>query len=872
MLLVLLLAILVVATPSAVRGELPTVVSNPDDSRTVTWSMNDAVGLKSPQNVSLGGGRAVLSWTPETLNWTSGTQIAANGVGSPNVVANASGLGLRANWTNYVRNGQFNDNSSWQFTNGTSQNVTAGWNGTADLAEFRHWSPGTEILWDSMDSLDTNWTASASGAVVPNYTGQIEGAGMMGLVVVSGPQASVWALRQSLVPLNWSAYDRLIAWVNVTASLTVTFNVTAHYGSASPVLTTLAQPLVPGWQEVVVDLDQLGNATVRANLTWVTLRFNGQLPTMTWFNVDDVRLGKAKLLLESASVSQTLSKANETTPLPGSARLSFDWCLAQAEGVEAATANVTLGQPAAPSFVASLGPSPVGAWRSFSQDVSSASWAAGLYNLTFGLTVSTNNTTASEVEFLVDNVTLVFPEITNGTFTSSVQDLGVASDIVSLAWNGSVPDASTSIVVGLRTGNDTDPASGNWSSRQTSSAPGPVPVTLPGGRYLQIEAYLNSTNASLSPFLRSLSVVSRHRAAWGNLTSEPYHADEDFLRWRSFRVWSSGGPNTSLTFRLGDNTSWTPVTSNATITTFADEPQILWQVTMATSNGLQTPAIFNVTLVYEYTGPVTRVRIVAGEFVNATVGAWTHLQAAAYDAGGHMVPTPAESFTWSGGDPAGHLYNNGSYLPGQAGNWTVNVTATVNGVEYTDSVLVVVKASAPSGPTTGPSEVPYALYAVAILGAAGAGFLVYEFAIRRMFAIDDVFVIGRDGRLLMHNTRRMRADRDEDVLSGMLTAMISFLRDWDPEENGKARRFDYGDKTALLEHGEHVFVAAVYAGRIPRWAHRDLEHFVRDLESRFGKTFERWTGDPADLHGLREFVDRFSSRTRYRANGRTSGG
>ena len=116
---------------------------------------------------------------------------------------------------------------------------------------------------------------------------------------------------------------------------------------------------------------------------------------------------------------------------------------------------------------------------------------------------------------------------------------------------------------------------------------------------------------------------------------------------------------------------------------------------------------------------------------------------------------------------------------------------------------------------------------------------------------------------MFHSTRRMRADRDEDILSSMLTAIMAFLRDQDPEENGEFKLFKVGGKTTLLERGQHAYLAAVYSGRIPRWAGKDLHRFMADLEARFGDAFADWTGSPEDLHGLKEFMQRFVSRVRY---------
>src|SRR5947199_10175229 len=120
-----------------------------------------------------------------------------------------------------------------------------------------------------------------------------------------------------------------------------------------------------------------------------------------------------------------------------------------------------------------------------------------------------------------------------------------------------------------------------------------------------------------------------------------------------------------------------------------------------------------------------------------------------------------------------------------------------------------------------------------------------------MFAIDDVFLVSKEGRLMMHNTRRMRADRDEDILSAMLTAIPSFLTDFDREENGNLRRFELGGKTALIERGKNAYLAAVYSGRVPRWAGKARRRSIDALERKFGVVFAPRSGDRKDRAGLR---------------------
>src|SRR5712692_9607836 len=86
----------------------------------------------------------------------------------------------------------------------------------------------------------------------------------------TGPQP--WAGVQRSQPVDWSMSDRLVLWVLVsTANLPLTFNVTAYVGPTFH--TTQSQSLAAGWQEVVVDLTQLGSA--RSGLVSLQLRLYG---------------------------------------------------------------------------------------------------------------------------------------------------------------------------------------------------------------------------------------------------------------------------------------------------------------------------------------------------------------------------------------------------------------------------------------------------------------------------------------------------------------------------------------------------------------------------------------------------------------------
>jgi len=157
---------------------------------------------------------------------------------------------------------------------------------------------------------------------------------------------------------------------------------------------------------------------------------------------------------------------------------------------------------------------------------------------------------------------------------------------------------------------------------------------------------------------------------------------------------------------------------------------------------------------------------------------------------------------------------------------------------------------------------------VAAVLAAIAALIVWELFLRFPHTLEDVFVIGREGRLILHNTRRLRADRDEDILAGMLTAIMLFVRDSFHEENEDLKQFEFGDRKVLVERGDHIYIAAIYAGTAPPWARKDLAAFVQNIEAGLGTRLANWSGDASDLSGLKEMTEEYVGTRRY-SNGWT---
>jgi len=844
----LVFMLVLTAVPLA-RADSPIVVTNPDASRTVTWTLGSPANL-TLQNVGLVGGQAELPWRTETVAW-SPSRFLANLSQSINVSVGPNDLELLSDSTNHVVDGDFAGPSNWRFSNGTSGQITALWDSVARDAKFAY-NAGAD--WDPFDDQLTNWTciapATASCGISPESQIKVQGVGSMKMTLNISSTAS-WVSAVYSGSVNWSEWDHLVVWIDaIDVSPPLSFNITAVVAASQR--TTTAIPLTAGWSEVVVDLNQLGSSQERDSLQDVRFRINGQGVPTTDVYFDEATLGTAHTLDESAHLTQTVAKTRASSANPGSGYLSFDWSWVNVSGVLWANASASLSGSSGTTNVMFAHGGPAG-WQHFGVDVSAISAAVGSYTVSFQLQVVVNNVSASHANLRIDNVSLEWPNRGNGTYRSIPAGLVLASELHNITWDALIP-TGTSIALRARSGNGTDTSAPSWSAWRTWSWGGQYVSGLPPADHFQISVDLNTTNASLSPILRSLSIEIHHRAPAGTILADTFAAASDFLRWRSFNA-SVGVPaGTAITFLAGDGSSLAPIPPSGSLSG-VQAARLRWRADLTTVDGLQTPLLARVQATYEFLGPADHVRLTPSGVIDVEAGQVVQFSATVLDAGDHPV---SASISWTTTDPTGSISNGGRYVAGSVTTgerWYVNVTVAGSGKSA--SALVNVRpASLAIGAVLYPS-----LLAVIVLGAVYSGYTVWS---RRAFAVDDVFLISKEGRLMMHNTRRMRADRDEDILSAMLTAILSFLTDFDHEENGDLKRFQLGGKTALLQRGKNAYLAAVYSGRVPRWSEKDLRRFMDDLERRFGEVFARWSGDPQDLQGLKEFSDRFVSRLRYR--------
>ncbi len=125
------------------------------------------------------------------------------------------------------------------------------------------------------------------------------------------------------------------------------------------------------------------------------------------------------------------------------------------------------------------------------------------------------------------------------------------------------------------------------------------------------------------------------------------------------------------------------------------------------------------------------------------------------------------------------------------------------------------------------------------------------------YTVADVFVIDAAGGILIgHVARRSRVEIDADVMAGMLTVIMDFAKVSFAEGFDQLRGLELGDKRVVLERGDRLILAVVFAGREPAKLRAEMRAFAARLERRYGDLLDRWSGNMAEMRNLEAMTER----------------
>jgi len=123
------------------------------------------------------------------------------------------------------------------------------------------------------------------------------------------------------------------------------------------------------------------------------------------------------------------------------------------------------------------------------------------------------------------------------------------------------------------------------------------------------------------------------------------------------------------------------------------------------------------------------------------------------------------------------------------------------------------------------------------------------------FAVEDIFLMYQDGRLIQHTTRRLKADMDVDIMTSMLKAVQEFVKESIGLEAGaELGSMEYGENKILFEKGRNTILASVITGKEPEGFRDEMKGAVMNIESEFASVLPTWDGTTNKLAGAKRFL------------------
>ena len=182
-----------------------------------------------------------------------------------------------------------------------------------------------------------------------------------------------------------------------------------------------------------------------------------------------------------------------------------------------------------------------------------------------------------------------------------------------------------------------------------------------------------------------------------------------------------------------------------------------------------------------------------------------------------------------------------------------DIEVIVSDGSLTNRTVLTVVVTLPRGQEVIPG---YLYWLPLVIGAVAFG----AFVAYRRRQIEWAFLVSNGGLLISSISRRNPAALDTDLMMGMLTAIMDFVKNSFSDETERGlEELDLGDRRVEIERGTRGFLAIVYRGRAHGSLPRLMRAFIAHLESEYPEAFGDVV-DPATLEDLpfqlKRFIDR----------------
>lgn len=150
---------------------------------------------------------------------------------------------------------------------------------------------------------------------------------------------------------------------------------------------------------------------------------------------------------------------------------------------------------------------------------------------------------------------------------------------------------------------------------------------------------------------------------------------------------------------------------------------------------------------------------------------------------------------------------------------------------------------------------PYS-FPLVLLGVGVVAFFLAS-RIPRPYALENIFLIHNDGRLIANVTKEENTILDKDVVSAMFTAVQEFVRDSFQKGEVGLKKLEIGDKTVVIEKGKSVYLALIYSGWPAKETFDMLPMLVRDVEERYKERVAKWNGTMKTVRGVDKMLQEY---------------
>jgi OOP family OmpA-OmpF porin len=141
-----------------------------------------------------------------------------------------------------------------------------------------------------------------------------------------------------------------------------------------------------------------------------------------------------------------------------------------------------------------------------------------------------------------------------------------------------------------------------------------------------------------------------------------------------------------------------------------------------------------------------------------------------------------------------------------------------------------------------------------VLLAAAVGAYFASMKLPRPSALENLFLIHNDGRLIHHVTKVENTLLDKDVVSAMFTAVQEFVKDSFQKGEVGLKKLEIGDKNVVIEKGQYAYVALIYSGWPTKEVFKTLALLLQDVEERYTGRLEKWNGTMKAVKGIEKML------------------